>query len=162
MNRDFVEMLSALCVANVEFLVVGAHALAVHGSPRATGDLDVWVRRTPENAARVLAALRAFGAPLCDLTTADLAEPDTVFQIGLPPSRIDVLSGISGVVFEDAWPRRKELTIEGLRVAVIGRADFVANKRAAGRPKDLADLALLGEPADRPTTPLRRRRVKRR
>src|SRR6187399_834129 len=106
MSRDFVEMLSALSAAGARFLVVGAHALAAHGTPRATGDLDIWIQSTPENAARVLEALKAFGAALLDLTADDLAKPDTVFQIGLPPSRIDILSSLSGVDFDDAWPRR--------------------------------------------------------
>ncbi len=143
MNRDFVEMLSALSAAGARFLIVGAHALAAHGAPRATGDLDIWVQATNENAARVLAALRTFGAPLFDLTEADLCARDTVFQIGLPPSRIDILTGISGVLFEDAWERRIEVAVGDLRVATIGRADFIVNKRAAGRPKDLLDLELL-------------------
>ena len=146
MNRDFVEMLSELCAANVEFLVVGAHALAAHGKPRATGDLDVWVRPSEANAERVLAALRRFGAPLFDLTRDDLVRPGTVFQIGVPPSRIDVLTEISGVGFDDAWPRRLTLAVEGVQVPVIGREDFLANKRAADRPKDRADIALLEEP----------------
>lgn len=145
MNRDFVEMLSELSAAGVEFLVVGAHALATHGVPRATADLDVWVRSTTENAERVLAALRKFGAPLFDLTIDDLCQPDTVFQIGQPPARIDILSGITGVRFEDAWPRRLIVSLSGLNVPVISRQDFVANKRASGRPKDMADLALLDE-----------------
>ena len=143
MNRDFVEMLSALSAAGVEFLVVGAHALAAHGIPRATGDLDIWVRNTPENADRVLAALREFGSPLFDLTVEDLTRPDTVFQIGLPPSRVDILSGISGVVFEDAWANRIEIRIGDLMVPVIGRADFVKNKQATGRDRDRLDLTLL-------------------
>ena len=143
MNRDFVEMLPALCAAGADFLIVGAHALAVHGAPRATGHLDIWVRPTPANADRVLAALGAFGASLFDLTRDDLLRPDTVFQIGLPPSRIDVLSGVSGLTFEDAWKNRVPITIGELTVPVIGRADFVTNKRASGRPKDLSDLALL-------------------
>jgi hypothetical protein len=138
-------MLSALSEAGAEFLVVGAHALAAHGTPRATGDLDIWVNSTPENAARVIVALRAFGAPLSDLTTDDLTKPDTVFQIGVVPSRVDILSGISGVQFADAWPRRVVLHIEGIEVPVLGRADFVANKRAAGRPRDLLDVELLGD-----------------
>jgi hypothetical protein len=148
-NRDFVEILSELSAAGADFLIVGAHALAAHGVPRATGDLDIWVRPTIDNAGRVLHALRRFGAPLFDLTTADLTRSDTVFQIGLPPARIDILSGISGVSFDDAWARRTPLTIEGLAVAVLSREDFVANKRAAGRTKDLLDLALLDE-ADTP------------
>jgi hypothetical protein len=143
MNRDFVEMLSALSAAGARFLVVGAHALAAHGTPRATGDLDLWIDATPENAARVLRALTAFGAALFDLTVEDLSKPDTVFQIGLPPSRIDILSSISGVEFSDAWPRRLEVTIAGLPVGVIGRSDFIANKRATGRRKDLMDIDLL-------------------
>ena len=143
MNRDFIEMLSALCEAGVEFLVVGAHALAAHGAPRATGDLDIWIRATPENAARVLKALARFGAPLLDLTVEDLSRAGTVFQIGLPPSRIDILSSISGVTFEDAWPGRLDVRIDALVIPVIGRDDFITNKTATGRPKDLSDLTLL-------------------
>jgi hypothetical protein len=148
MNRDFVEMLSELSAAGVEFLVVGAHALAAHGVPRATGDLDIWVRPSRANAARVIVALERFGAPLFDLTVDDLTRHDTVFQIGLPPSRIDILSGITAVEFEDAWARRLMVPIGDLQVAVLAREDFVVNKRAAGRTKDLLDLALLDE-ADR-------------
>ncbi len=143
MNRDFVEMLFALCGAGVDFLIVGAHALAAHGAPRATGDLDIWVRPTAANADRVLEALRAFGAPVFDLAREDLTRPDTVFQIGLPPSRIDILSGVSGLTFDDAWENRVNITVGDLNVAVIGRDDFVTNKLASGRPKDLSDLTLL-------------------
>jgi len=143
LNRDFVEMLSALCAAGVEFLVVGAHALAAHGLPRATGDLDIWVRRSPENATRVLEALRAFGVPLHDLTADDLTRPDVVFQIGVVPCRVDVLTGISGVDFEGAWARRMPFQVETLSIFCIGRADLIANKRAAGRPQDVADVARL-------------------
>ena len=143
MNRDFVEMLSALSAAGARFLIVGAHALAAHGAPRATGDLDIWIHATPDNAARVLEALRNFGAALFDLTSDDLSTPDTVFQIGLPPSRIDILSSISGVEFDHAWPNRLEIKIGDLAVAVIGREDFIANKTASGRPRDLIDLTLL-------------------
>lgn len=145
MNRDFVEMLSALCEAGVEFIVVGAHALAAHGIPRATGDLDIWVRPTATNADRVLAALKRFGSPLFDLSAADLTKPDTVFQIGLPPSRIDVLTGITGVSFDEAWPRRMHVRIGGLDVSFLSREDFIANKRAVGRAQDLADIARLQE-----------------
>lgn len=143
MNRDFVEMLSALSAAGVKFLIVGAHALAAHGAPRATGDLDIWVQATAENAARVLTALRQFGAPLLDLSEADLCAEDTVFQIGVPPSRIDILTGISGVGFDDAWERRMDIAIGTLTVPTIGRLDFIENKKASGRPKDLLDLELL-------------------
>lgn len=144
MNRDFAEMLSAFSEAGAEFLVIGAHALAAHGIVRATGDLDIWVRPTRENAERVMRALMVFGAPLMDLTIDDLLKADTVFQIGVEPSRVDVLSGISGVGFDEAWSRRIVLDIEGVTVPVLSRADFVTNKRASGRPKDLLDLELLG------------------
>ena len=148
MNPDFVEMLSALSAAGVDYLIVGAHALAAHGLPRATGDLDIWVRPAPDNAAHVIIALRAFGAPLFDLSDADLARPDTVFQIGVVPNRIDILTAISGVAFEDAWPRRAVIAIEGQALPFISREDLERNKRAAGRPKDIADLAALG--SDKP------------
>lgn len=145
MNRDFAEMLSALSEAGAEFLVVGAHALAAHGIARATGDLDIWVKPTKQNAECVMRALIAFGAPLKDLTLDDLTKTDTVFQIGVEPCRVDILSGISGVQFADAWSSRVVLDIEGVTVPVLGRADFVTNKRASGRPKDLLDLELLGD-----------------
>ncbi len=143
MNCDFAEMLSALSEAGAEFLIVGAHALAAHGAPRATGDLDIWVSPTPANARRVMRALTAFGAPLYDLTLDDLTRSDTVFQIGVPPSRVDILTGVSGVQFDDAWPRRLALEVEGAAVSVISREDFIRNKRATGRPKDLVDIEAL-------------------
>jgi hypothetical protein len=145
MNRDFVEMLAALSDVEADYLVVGAHALAVHGIPRATGDLDIWVRPTPENAARVWAALERFGAPLHELEPGDLHAPEIVFQIGLPPNRIDLLTSISGVGFEEAWRNRVTVTVAGLDVPTIGRADFIRNKKAVGRPRDLADVAELEE-----------------
>lgn len=143
MNRDFAEMLSALSDAGAEFLVVGAHALAAHGRPRATGDLDVWVRPTAENAAKVWAALARFGAPLSGVRKDDLATPGLVFQIGVEPVRIDILTAIDGVDFEGAWQRRLVVEIDGLKVPLIGRDDLIRNKRAAGRPQDLADIAAL-------------------
>lgn len=143
MNRDFVEMLSALSAAGVEFLIVGAYAMAAHGWPRATGDIDLWVRPTPANAARVMRALEAYGAPLFDLTAADLTSPDTVFQIGVPPGRIDILSGVSGIEFDEAWASRISATLAGVEVCAIGFDALLKNKLAAGRPKDLADIAWL-------------------
>ena len=146
MERDFVEMLSALNAAGAEYLVVGAHALAAHGLPRATGDLDLWVRATPQNASRVLEALRAFGAPLFDLTVEDLSRPETVFQIGVVPVRIDLLTSIHGVEFDEAWAGRIEVSIEGVPFGVIGRSELLRNKRATGRPKDLLDAETLAGP----------------
>ncbi len=143
MNRDFFDMLSALSGEGVEYLVVGAYALAAHGLPRATGDLDVWVRPTTDNAERVLRALRSFGAPVLDLTRDDLLRPDTVFQIGVAPARIDLLTGVSGLTFDEAWPSRISVTLEGLPVPVIGFDELLRNKEASGRPQDLADAAWL-------------------
>ncbi len=145
MNSDFAEMLFALSAAGVDFIIVGAHALAAHGSPRATGDLDIWVRPSHANAERTMQALAAFGAPLFDLSAEDLTHTDTVFQMGVPPSRIDILAGITGVSFDDAWRRRVFVTVEGLDVPVLSKQDFVTNKRLVDPPKDRADLALLEE-----------------
>jgi hypothetical protein len=148
-NDDFRDLLAALLAAGARFLVVGAHALAVHGVPRATGDLDVWIAADPDNALRVHGALVAFGAPVVAMgvTREDFIRPDQVVQIGLPPRRIDILTAISGVPFEEAWPERVTHDVQGLAVPFIGRAALVKNKRAAGRAKDVADLEALG--ADR-------------
>jgi hypothetical protein len=139
-NRDFVEMLQELSAAGADFIVVGAHALAAHDRPRATGDIDIWVRPDPENAQRVMAALVRFGAPLHELTLADLSTPGITFQMGLPPHRIDILTAISGVTFEEAWPTRLYLQHDGVRYPVLGKAELIRNKRAAGRAKDLLDV----------------------
>src|SRR5690606_11188843 len=128
MNRDFVEMLAALRDAGAEYLVVGAHALAAHGRPRATGDLDLWVRPAQDNARRVYAALAAFGAPLDQLTVEDLTEPDLIYQVGVVPARIDILTGISGVEFAEAWAGRMTIRLGELEVPVIGREALIRNK----------------------------------
>jgi hypothetical protein len=142
-NEDFRDLLAALSEAGARFLIVGAYAVSFHAEPRATGDLDIWVEATPENAKRVLAALRAFGAPLHDLTEGDLASSDVVFQIGLPPRRIDILTSITGVTFDEAWPDRDEVTYGKVQSPVIGRQALIKNKTALGRPKDLIDVDLL-------------------
>ena len=143
MNPDFLDLLIALNAADARFLVVGGYAVGVHGRPRATKDLDIWIEASGENAARVMRALRDFGAPLGDLSEADLEAPGTGFKMGQPPSRIDILTQIEGVRFEDAWPRRVETAFGQVTCTVIGRADLLTNKRAAGRPQDLADVAAL-------------------
>lgn len=145
MNPDFRDMLSALSGEGAEYLLVGAYAVAVHGVPRATGDLDIWVRPTAENARRVRAALTRFGAPAGDLSERDLVTPETVFQIGVAPNRIDVMTSIDGVSFDDAWAARRIVRVAGLDVPVLSRADLIRNKRATGRPQDLADAARLEE-----------------
>lgn len=140
-NQDFRDMLVALNDASVDYLVVGAYAVAAHGFPRATGDLDIWVRADAESAPKVLSALQAFGAPLHEIKETDFASPSVVFQIGIPPGRIDLLTIVSGLEFDSAWNNRISLTIDDVTFPVIGRADLIANKLATGRPKDLADIA---------------------
>jgi hypothetical protein len=141
MNRDFVEMLAALSDAEADYLVVGAHALAAHGIPRATGDLEIWIRPSVDNARRVWGALERFGAPLDELKPDDLSSPDMVFQIGVSPNRIDLLTSITAVSFEEAWKGRIHVRVGGRNVPTIGREDFLRNKCAVGRPRDLADVA---------------------
>jgi len=143
MNQDFVEMLSELSAAGAEFIIVGAHALAVHGLPRATGDLDIWIRSTPENAGKVWKALIAFGAPLDQLSMNDLSTPGIIFQIGVVPCRIDILTDIDGVEFDEAWANRRYIKIHGIDIPVIGMQELLKNKRAAGRPQDIADVTRL-------------------
>ena len=143
MNQDFVDLLRALCVHDVRFLIVGAYALAVHGRPRATGDLDVWVDASPGNAPKIMRALVEFGAPLHDVSAADFSRPGIVFQMGLPPGRIDVLTALSGLTFDEAWPDRVSAMFGDVAVSVIGRDAFIRNKRATGRAKDLGDIEAL-------------------
>ena len=143
LNSDYRDMLSALSAEGVEFLVVGAFAMAAHGLTRATRDIDFWIRPSRDNAEKTWRALKCFGAPLFDLSIDDLSEPDNVFQIGVAPRRIDLLTAISGVGFDDAWKNRVSVTLWGMQFSVLSREDLIANKLAAGRPKDLADVAWL-------------------
>ena len=140
MNPDFVDLLRAFIAADVRFLVVGAYALALHGRPRATGDLDVWIDPTPTNASRVLVALTAFGAPLQDLIEADFVEPGVTYQIGVAPGRIDILTDLTGLTFAEAWPGRIRHPFGNIEVDFIGRDAFIRNKLAVGRTQDLADI----------------------
>jgi hypothetical protein len=140
MNPDFVDLLRAFVAADVRFLIVGAYALALYGRPRATGDLDVWIDATPENARRVMRALADFGAPLTGVAEADFSAEGVVYQIGVPPGRIDVLTTLSGLTFEEAWPGRQRHAFGPIDVDFIGRDAFLRNKRAVGRAKDLGDI----------------------
>lgn len=140
MNQDFVELLRSFVDHEVRFLVVGAYALAVHGRPRATGDLDVWVEATSDNAPRIMRALAAFGAPMGDIAEADFASPGVVYQLGLPPGRIDILTTLTGITFAEAWPDRVSHPMGDVRVSFIGRSAFIRNKKATGRAKDLGDI----------------------
>jgi glycine cleavage system aminomethyltransferase T len=144
-NDDFRDILRELLRAGARFLVVGAHAMALHGVPRATGDLDLWIATDADNADRVWRALVAFGAPVGSLGVkrADLSSRGAVIQIGVPPRRIDVLTAVSGLEFGTAWARRVTLRVGNDEVPFVGRDDLIANKRAAERPKDRVDLEIL-------------------
>ncbi len=144
MHQDFLDLLRAFIDREVRFLIVDAYALGVHGRPRATGDLDVWVEPTPDNAARIMEALEVYGAPLQQVTADDFSRPGVVFQMGLPPLRIDVLTELSGLTFADAWPERIQAAFGPVSVDVIGRDAFIKNKRATGRLKDLGDIEAIG------------------
>lgn len=148
LNRDFREFVGLLAAHGVEYLVVGGFALAAHGRPRYTGDLDLWIGRTAANVDRLLAALRAFGFGSLGLEAADFLAEDTVVQLGVAPGRIDLMTGIDGVRFEDAWPRRLSVAVAGVELPVIHVDDFRTNKRATGRLRDLADLDDLDRDAD--------------
>ncbi|MEO7361977.1 MAG: hypothetical protein ABI120_16720 [Gemmatimonadaceae bacterium] len=148
MNDDWFDLLAALLDAKARFLIVGAHALAVHGVPRGTQDLDVWIDPTEENVARVWQALTAFGAPAAALgiSRSDLLSPDMVVQFGLPPNRIDLLTSVSGIPdFLSAWESHVEQPVRDRSFPFLGRQALIENKRAAGRRKDLADIEALGE-----------------
>jgi hypothetical protein len=144
MNQDFVDLLHAFIKSDVRFLVVGAYALALHAKPRATGDLDLWVEPTRENAGRILRALQQFGAPLQEVTEGDFTTPGTVFQIGVEPRRIDILTALTGITFQEAWEDRILHPIGPCQVSFLGKRSFIQNKKALGRAKDLADLESLG------------------
>lgn len=140
MNQDFVDLLRAFVACDVRFLIVGAYALALHGRPRATGDLDVWVDPTPANAPRVVRALATFGAPMADISEDDFSRPGVVYQLGVAPGRIDILTALTGITFEEAWPERVREEMGEVAVDFIGREAFIRNKRATGRAKDLGDI----------------------
>ena len=143
LNKDYREMLQCLLEEKVRFLLVGAYALAVHGFPRATKDIDFFVWATPEYAAKLVRALARFGAPLDDVSESDFSTGGIVFQIGNSPRRIDILTNISGIEFEHAYANRKNIFLEGLEIPVISVSDLIANKRASGRTQDLADVEKL-------------------
>jgi hypothetical protein len=147
-NQDFRDLFAELNAAGAEYLIVGAHALAAHGYVRATRDLDVWVRPAPDNALCVHRALAAFGAPLEGLAVSDLASPGVTFQIGLEPVRIDIITAVDGVVFDEAWSERVETRYGDQPVHVLSRRLLVQNKKASGRLQDLADVERLEEPGE--------------
>jgi len=149
LEEDFKEFLALLIANDVRFLIVGGFALAAHGLPRATDDLDVWVWTDKDNAHALKNALDDFGFSSLDIEQADFLRPDLTLQLGYSPDRIDLMTSISGVEFEEAWERRIIATLDGVDFPVIGKADLVANKWALGRPQDLVDLMKLVRQAQR-------------
>ena len=144
-QQDFRELLELFNARKVEYLIVGAQALAFHGAPRFTGDLDILVRPTPENAQRVGSALADFGFGSANITPADFIAPGKVVQLGVPPVRVDLMTSITGVSWQEAWKGRAAGDYSGAPVFFLGREQYIANKRATGRSKDLADIEALGE-----------------
>jgi len=147
-HQDWKEFLSALISENTRFLLIGAHALAFHVEARLTEDLDVFAEPSVENAGRLSRALQSFGFGGL-ATVEELAQPDKVFMLGRKPWRIDILTGIDGVTFDEAWASRMEADFHGIKLFVIGREALLKNKRAAGRKKDTVDVELLEEAAER-------------
>lgn len=144
-NDDYLDMLRALVESGAEFMIVGAHALALHGVPRSTGDLDILVRPTTDNAELVIRALEAFGAPIKQhgVAQTDFAVEDNVYQLGLPPRRIDLMTSLSGVDFDEAWSTRVVIEIDGMPIPFLGLDALRRNKKATGRDRDLLDIRLL-------------------
>jgi len=141
---DFDEFVGSLLAHGVEFLIVGAYALALHGAPRFTGDLDVFVRPTQDNAEKLLTAIREFGFPVDHLTAQDIVDERRLIEMGVAPVQIHVMSAISGVPWAEAWADHVVARCGSSDVPIIGRASFIKNKRSAGRLKDLADIEAIG------------------
>lgn len=145
LNKDYSEMLQILSNHDVRFLVVGAYAMGVYGCPRATGDIDLWVMATDENSEKVFNALKAFGAPLTQVNRDTFSKPGVIFQIGVAPRRIDILTRIDGVEFDQAYENRNEIEIDEMMVPFISLKDIVTNKLSTGRAKDKLDAEKLTE-----------------
>ncbi|MEW6027299.1 MAG: hypothetical protein AB1599_08400 [Planctomycetota bacterium] len=143
LNKDYKEMLQCLLSRRVRFLVVGAYAMGAHGYPRATGDLDIWVEPSPENSAKVYQTLLDFKAHLAEIDQKTFARPGVIFQIGLAPRRIDIITKIDGVDFKKAYPKRKSVDVENLKIPFLSKADLIKNKSSTGRDKDNLDVRYL-------------------
>jgi len=147
-NSDFTDLLRLFNANSVRYLVIGGYAVIQYAEPRYTKDLDLWISTDTKNAASVYAALRAFGAPLAELTKDDFSEEGYFYQMGVPPMRVDILMGIPGLEFEKAWKRRVEIDFEGIVVAFVSREDLITAKLASGRPQDLIDAETLAQTED--------------
>jgi hypothetical protein len=143
MNPDFLDIIRALLDAEVRFIIVGAYAVNLYVDPRATGDLDIWVEPSADNAPKVIRALKEFGAPLTEVSEADFTSPGITFQIGIPPRRIDLLTTLSGLEFTEAWADHQKFSFGSFTVPFLSKAAVIKNKRATGRAKDTADLEAL-------------------
>ncbi len=148
-NSDFSELLRLFNDNSVEYLVIGGYALIQYAEPRYTKDLDLWISTGPENASAVYQSLQRFGSPLDGLTEKDFSEDGFFYQMGVPPVRVDILMGIPGLQFQDAWRKRETVWFDDLPVLFICRYDLIASKRASGRPQDLIDADLLSQSLDR-------------
>lgn len=140
MNSDFRDLLRLLCEEQVEYLVIGGYAVIYHSQPRATKDLDVWLRPTTENAAKVARVFKKFGLPFIDVTEEDFANEGLQYAVGRPPCQLDFLTSVPGLEFEDCWPDRVDAEDEGVRILFLGKADLIQSKRVAGRAQDVADI----------------------
>jgi Nucleotidyl transferase of unknown function (DUF2204) len=143
LNADLKEFIGLLNSRGVDYVIVGAHSLAFHGRPRYTGDLDILVRPSPENAAKLVSLLRDFGFGKADFAESDFTAPERMIQLGRAPNRIDLLTSISGVPIDDAFKSRISTQLEGLPVFVLGKESLIRNKRTVGRPQDIADIESL-------------------
>ena len=147
LSQDFKEFIASLNKHAVEYMVIGGYAVALHGHPRYTKDIDIWVGQTPDNAARLIRALDEFGMGSLGLNASDFRDESSVVQLGFPPNRIDLITGIAGLSFPDAYARRECVEIDGVTVCYTAKGDLVATKKAAGRLQDLADIERLDERA---------------
>lgn len=142
-EKDFADFIELLNIYNVEYLIVGAHALAFHGRPRHTGDLDIWIKPSIDNADKMVQVLKGFGFGSLGLTREDFIKENHVTQLGYPPLRIDILNAISGVNFDDAYKGKIDAQVDDLQISYINIKDFIANKQASGRAKDIGDIEAL-------------------
>lgn len=147
-NADFSDLLNLFKANNVKYLVIGGYAVVQYTEPRFTKDLDLWISTQPDNAEAVFKALKEFGAPLENMTPQDFSEEGYFYQMGIPPVRVDILMGIPGIQFDDAWERRVEVQFDDISVTIISKQDLILAKRAAGRPQDLLDADSLEQASE--------------
>lgn len=148
LNKDYKEMLQILLKNKVKFLVVGAYAMGAYGYPRATGDIDIWIESSPGNSEKIYQSLSEFGAPISDIEQKTFCEEGIIFQIGLAPRRIDIITKIEGVNFQNAYSDKREIEVEGIKIPFISKEDLIRNKESTGREKDKLDAKYLHQNND--------------